>query len=92
MAIGSPLSPVLADFDGFHESTLFDNTTKPGVYFQYVDDSFVIVGSELDCDHFREKLNLLHPALYMHNREGAKQLLDFSRCFGRERGHWISYL
>ena len=32
-------------------------------YFRYVDDSFVIFGSELDCDHFQEKLNLLHPAL-----------------------------
>ena len=36
---------------------------KPGFYFRYVDDSFVIFGSELDCDHFQEKLNLLQPAL-----------------------------
>jgi len=36
---------------------------KPGVYIQYVDDSFIIFGSELDCDHFQDKLNLLHPAL-----------------------------
>jgi len=50
-------------FVGFHESRLFDNTAKPSVYFRYVDDSFVIFGSELDCDHFQEKLNLLHPAL-----------------------------
>ena len=45
-------------------------------------------GSQLDCDHFQEKLNSLHPALKF---TGAKQLLEFFRCFGRERGHWISY-
>ena len=64
VAMGSPLGPALANiFAGFHESRIFDNTTKPGVYFRYVDDSFVIFGSKLDCDHFQEKLNLLHPAL-----------------------------
>ena len=36
---------------------------KPGVYFRFVDDTFAIFGSELDCDHFKGKLNLLHPAL-----------------------------
>ena len=64
VAMGSPLGPALANiFVGVHESRLFDNTAKPGVYFRYVNDSFVIFGSELDCDHFQEKLNLLHPAL-----------------------------
>ena len=62
--MGSPLGPTLADiFVGFHESRIFVNIAKPGVYFWYVDDSFVIFGSELDCDHFLDKLNLLHPAL-----------------------------
>ena len=28
-----------------------------------MDDTFAIFGSELGCDHFQEKLNLLHPAL-----------------------------
>ena len=64
VAMGSPLGPALANIlFGFHESRLFDNTATPGVYFRYADNSFVIFGSELDCDHFQEKLNLLHPAL-----------------------------
>ena len=64
VAMVSPLGPALANiFVGFHESRFFDNTAKPGVYFRYVDNSFVIFGSELDCDHFQEKLSLLHPAL-----------------------------
>jgi len=33
VAMGSPLGPALANiFVGFHESRLFDNTAKPGVY------------------------------------------------------------
>ena len=62
--MGTLLGPALANiFFGFHESRIFDNTAKPGVYFRYVDDGFVIVGSELDCDNFQDKLNLLSPAL-----------------------------
>ena len=38
-------------------------TVKPGVYFRYVDDTYVIFSSELDCDCFHGKLNVLHPAL-----------------------------
>ena len=50
-------------FVGFNESKLFDNSAKSGVYFRYLDEKFVIFGLELDCDHFQEKQNLLHPAL-----------------------------
>ena len=88
--MGSPLGPALANiFVGFHESRLFDNTVKPDVYFRYVDDTFVIFCPELDCDYFHEK-----PAassFKIHCREGAKQLLEFSRRFGGKRGHWMSY-
>ena len=64
VAMGSSLGPALANTCvGFHENILFENTTKPGIYFRYVDDTFVIFGSQLDCDRFQGKLNLLHPAL-----------------------------
>ena len=64
MAMGSPLFPALANiFVGFHESRLFDNTVKSGVYFRFVDDAFAIFGSELDCDYFKGKVNMLHQAL-----------------------------
>ena len=92
MATGSPLGPALANIlVGFHESRLFDNTAKPGVYIQFVDDTFAIFGFELGSDHFQEKLNFLTSSSEIHSREGAKQLLEFSRCFGRKRVHWISY-
>ena len=64
VAMGSPLGPALANiFVGFHKSRLFNNTVKPGVYFRYVDDTFVIFGSELECDRCHVNLNQLHPAL-----------------------------
>ena len=76
--MGSPLGPALANiFVGFHESRPFGDTAKPGVYFQYVDGSFVIFGSELDCDHFQEKLKLLHPALKFTIEKEQKNSLNF---------------
>ena len=55
----------------------FDNTAKPGVYFRYVDDTFVIFGSELDCDHFQEKTELATFSSKIYSRGGAKQILEF---------------
>ena len=82
---------------GFHERRLFDNTIKQGVYFRYVDDTFVIFSSELDCDCFHEKLNLLHPDLHFTvEKEQSdslsfldvlvkKRALDFSPAFTERR-------
>ena len=78
VAMGSPLGPALANiFLGFHESRLFDNTVKPGVYFRFVDDTFAIFGSELGCDHFQEKLNLLQPALKFTVEKEQNNSLNF---------------
>ena len=78
--MGSPLGPALANiFAGFHESRPFGDTAKPGVYFQYVDGSFVIFGSKLDCDHFQEKFKMLHPALKftVEEQNNSLNFLDF---------------
>ena len=78
VAMSSPLGPALANiFVGFHESILFDNTVKPGVYFRFVDDTFAMFGSELDCDHFKGKLNLLHPALKITVEKEQNNSLNF---------------
>ena len=78
VAIGSPLGPALANiFVGCHESRLFDNTVKLDVHFRFVDDTFAIFGSELDCDHFQEKLNLLHPALKFTVEKDQNNSLNF---------------
>ena len=78
VAVGSPLGPALANiFVGSHDSRLFDNTVKPGVYFQFVDHTFASFGSELDCYHFKGKLNLLHPALKFTVEKEQNNSLNF---------------
>ena len=64
-------------FVGFHESRLFDNTEKPGVYFRYFDDTFVIFGSELECDRFHENLKLLYLALKFTVEKEQNNSLNF---------------
>ena len=61
----------------FHDSRLFDNNGKPGVYFRFVDDTFAIFSSELDCDHFKGRLNLLHPALKFTVEKEQNNSLNF---------------
>ena len=82
VAMGSPLGPALAYiFVGFHESRLFNNTVKPSVYFRYVEDTFVIFSSELECDRFHVNLNQVHPALNFtaeKEQHNSLHFLDFS--------------
>ena len=49
---------------------------KPGVYFRYVDDTFIIFGSKLDCDHVGEKLNLLNLVLKFKVEKEQKNYLN----------------
>ena len=87
VAMGSPFGPALANiFVGFLESRLFDNTVKPGVYFRFVDDTFAIFGSELGCDHFQEKLNLLHPALKFTVEKEQNNSLNFLDVLVEKQG------
>ena len=64
VAMGSPLSPALANiFVGYYESLLFRTVKKPPMYYRYVDITFAIFNSENDCDEFLHQLNSLHPCL-----------------------------
>ena len=64
VAMDSPLSVALANiFVGYHESKLFESTTKPFLYHRYVDDTFAIFGSEKECTSFLKALNSMHSAL-----------------------------
>ena len=42
-----------------------------------MDDTFAIFGSELDCDHFKGKVNLLHPALKSTAEKEQNNSLNF---------------
>ena len=87
VAMGSPLGPALANtVVGFHDSRLFDITVKPGVYFRFVDNAFAIYGSELGCDHFQEKLIMLHPALKFTVEKEQNNFLNFLDVLVEKRG------
>jgi len=62
--MGSPLGPVLVNiFVGYHETLIFDSTTKSCMYQRYVGDIFAIFKTKNDSEKFYNKLNLLHPSL-----------------------------
>ena len=87
VAMGSPLGSALANiFVGFHESRLFDNTAKPGVYFRYMEGNFVIFDSELDCDHLQEKRILLRPVLKFTVEKEQNNSLDFLYVLVEKKG------
>ena len=64
IAMGSPLGPALANiFVGYYEEKLFSETSKPAVYFRYVDDTFAIIRNEKDLEFLTRRLNDLHSSL-----------------------------
>ena len=87
VAMGTPLDPALAKiFIGFHESRIVDNTAKPDVYFRYVNNSFLIFRSGLDCDHCQGRWNLLHPALKFTIEKEQNNSLHFLDVFVEKEG------
>ena len=61
VAMGSPLGPALANiFVGHYESKLFQTTSKPEMYYRYMDDTFIVFSNEDECDLFLDSLNSLH--------------------------------
>ena len=51
-----------------------------------MDNTFVIFSSELDCDCFNEKLNLLHPALKFTVEKKQNNSLNFLDVLVVEEG------
>ena len=78
VAMGSPLGPVLANiFVGIQEENLFSMTSKPLLYYRYVDDTFALFDSKADADNFLLALNALHPALQFTHEEELDKKLPF---------------
>ena len=51
VAMRSPLGPALANiFVGYYESKLFQTTSKPEMYYRYMNDTFVVFSNEEECD------------------------------------------
>ena len=88
ISMGSPLGPALANiFVGFYEQQLFRTTSKPTVYYRYVDDTFALFKLESDCDKFLSSLNSLHPALHFTFEKEVNQSLPFLDVFIEKSGN-----
>ena len=76
--MGSPLGPALANiFVGYYESKLFQTTSKPEMYYRYMDDTFVVFSNEDECDLFLDSLNSLQPSLRFTFEKESNLALPF---------------
>ena len=68
VAMGSLLGPAMTNiFVGYYESKLFNEISKPTVYYRYVDDTFSLFHKETEFQNFLNCLNSLHPYLKFTN-------------------------
>ena len=65
MAMGSPLSPVIANIYMEHFEKLAMETAplKPSVWLRYVDDTFVVWDHQQDASLFLDHINSLRPSI-----------------------------
>nr|XP_060632240.1 uncharacterized protein LOC132775540 [Anolis sagrei ordinatus] len=82
VAMGSPLSPVIANFymEHFEKQALGTATKKPTIWFRYVDDTFTIWShGEGELNRFLDHLNSIHPNIQFtmeKENEGRLPFLD----------------
>ena len=78
VAMGSPLSPVVANFymERFEQRAITSFPLKPRCWFRYVDDTFVIWShGEEELGRFLAHLNQVHPRIqFTVERETDNQL------------------
>jgi predicted GIY-YIG superfamily endonuclease len=88
VAMGSPLGPIMANiFVGAMEEKLFSHTTKPLMYFRYVDDIFAVFRNKQESVELHDQLNLLHPALkFTTENESDNNLAFLDVLVTRESG------
>ena len=82
VAMGSSLGPALAKvFVGYYKSQLFHTTSKPEIYYRYMDDTFVVFSNENECDLFLDSLNSIHPSLCFTFDKESNLALPFLDCW-----------
>ena len=64
VAMGSPIGPTLANiFMGHLESEYFRTYGKPGMYYRYVDDCFILFKTQEECNDMFNHFNNLHKSI-----------------------------
>ena len=64
VAMGSPLELALANiFVGYYETELFQTTSKPKMYYRYMEDTVVVFTNKDVRDLFLDSLNSFDPSL-----------------------------
>ena len=84
VALGSPLSPVLANiFMGFHKSKWLNeyNLNKSKFYLRYVDDMLSAFDNEQDSLNFLNFLNIRHPNIIFTIEEQNNYSIAFLDLF-----------
>ena len=78
VAMRTLLGPALADiFVGYYESKLFQTTSKPEMYYCYIDDTFLVFSNEDKCDFFLDSLNSFHSSLRFTFEKESKLAFPF---------------
>ena len=84
IAMGSPLANI---FVGYHEALLFKRVNKPLMYYQYVDDTFVVFNDEDKCNEFFFHLNSLRPSLHFTFEKECNRTLPFLYVLVEKNDH-----
>ena len=85
VALGSPHGPALANiFVGYYESKLFQTTSKPKMYYRYMDDTLVVFSNENKCDLYLDSLNSLHPSIRFAFENESNLALQFLDVFAEK--------
>ena len=90
VAMGSPLSPVIANFfmEDFEEHALNSAPLRPKCFFRYVDDTFIIWPHGMDTLHsFVDHMNSRHPNIRFTMETETNGELPFLDILIRRRGN-----
>ena len=79
LAIGSPLSPVLANIymEYFEEMALGSTSLKPSMWLRYVDDTFILWPHQEDVQILLDQVNLIQPSIQFTTEKEQDNKIPF---------------
>ena len=78
VTLGSPLGPALANiFVGYSKSKLYQTTSKPEMYYRFMDDTFAVFTYKDAGGLFLDSLNSFHHFLHFNFEKESNLALSF---------------